>query len=374
MSDQAKAGFSVEDFVARSGASPASKTLYVEQLTRMQQRIGRPLYEATESDVKAIRDSLDGTRSGPHYAALLRMFYAKAGRKELNELLRFKQQRRRLSPNEILTLQDVQAMVDVSLSLRNKAIVATLWETGVRVHELLALDLADVREMDSPENGNRKIFTLWFKKTKVQGLEHEGYVIESSPALSAWIGSHPHKRPDAPLFCTWRGGRLSVQGVLHMIKGTARRAKIQKRVYSHLFRHSRATFLLASGLSEPQVKSLLGWDPGSTMLSRYSHLASKDSYRGLLRSMGMKPEKVEIERLNLESDRLKPVVPMVRPPGLTVDHQSAALTWNPEQARALVDVLKAEDPDVVLAMYLQSQGVTVDRLRDMIAKVKGASP
>ncbi len=373
MSDRAR-GFTIEDFVARSQASPKSRDTYRHHLERLQKRIGKPLYEATESDIAALREQLEGMRSGSFFAALLRMFYARAGRKGLNELLKVKKQRQRLNPNDILTLKDVQAMVDAGLSLRNKAIIACLWESGVRVSELLALDLEDIREGESPENNDRKIYILWFKKSKTMGMEHEGYIIEAAPVLSAWIKSHPYGRLGSPLFCTYHGRRLSVQSVLHMVHGTARRAGIHKRVYSHLFRHSRATFLLANGCTEAQVKALLGWDPGSTMLSRYSHLASKDAYRGLLKSMGMKPEKIDIERLNVEGDRLKPVVPMVKPPG-GVRSMTELSTTIREQVK--------ENPAAMLSIFVEAMGIdlssaisALERTRELQAKRsdQGTSP
>ncbi len=86
-------------------------------------------------------------------------------------------------------------------------------------------------------------------------------------------------------------------------------------MWSHLFRHSRATFLLANGMSEPRVKALLGQDPGSTMLSRYSHIASKDAHKSVLELNGLQAEKVGVERLHFGDDRLKPAVPTVALPG-----------------------------------------------------------
>jgi len=93
----------------------------------------------------------------------------------------------------------------------------------------------------------------------------------------------------------------------------AKRAGIPKRVYNHLFRHSRATNLLASGMTEAQVKTLLGWKAGSPMLGQYAHLVSKDAYRGLLKSMGLVAEKEDMEQLSREPETLRPIVPMIAP-------------------------------------------------------------
>jgi hypothetical protein len=50
------------------------------------------------------------------------------------------------------------------------------------------------------------------------------------------------------------------------------------------------------------------------MLSRYSHLTSKDAKSGLLQTLGLEPEKVAFEQLSFDDDRLAPAIPMVRPP------------------------------------------------------------
>jgi hypothetical protein len=205
-------------------------------------------------------------------------------------------------------------MVQACASGRDKALIACLWETGVRVHELLAVNLGDVRETDSPENGGRKMYLIWFRKVKVAGEEHQGYIIEGEPLLRAWLRAHPDPRADAPLFTTYEGKRLGNDGALHVVKERAKRAGIQKRVYNHLFRHSRTTFLLANGMSEARVKALLGWKAGSVMLARYAHLVSGDAKAGLFEMYGMRPEKVEVQRLNFNDEAMKPVVPMVAGP------------------------------------------------------------
>lgn len=308
--------YTIEDFLARSGAGPSSLDTYGRQLRQAQAWMDKPLGELSVRDVERLKAKLRTIRSGPQYAVLLRMFYKAAKREDLREILVLKQRLKRLKPADILSLKEVQAMIDSSGSARDKALLACLWECGVRVHELLALNLGNVRVQDSPENGGRKIYVLWFGKTKITGEEHEGYVIEAAKVLQAWLNSHPRPQPDSPLFPTYAGDRLGVDGALHVVQKAGRKAGIQKRVYNHLFRHSRATFLLASGkMSEAQVKVLLGWSPGSTMLSRYSHLVSRDAKKALFASLGMEPERIEIERLSFEDDRLKPVVPMIAPPG-----------------------------------------------------------
>jgi ribosomal protein L40E len=60
-----------------------------------------------------------------------------------------------------------------------------------------------------------------------------------------------------------------------MIKRTAKAAKLRKRVYAHLFRHSRASYY-ANKLTEQQLKAFFGWTGDSRMAGTYVHLSGRD--------------------------------------------------------------------------------------------------
>ena len=69
-------------------------------------------------------------------------------------------------------------------------------------------------------------------------------------------------------------------------------ARIKKRIYPHLFRHSRVTHLLSTGLiNEAQAKVYFGWTPDSRVLAEYSHLVSRDADQAILAINGIKVEK-----------------------------------------------------------------------------------
>jgi len=72
------------------------------------------------------------------------------------------------------------------------------------------------------------------------------------------------------------------------IKKIAKRAGIKKRIYPHLFRHTRATRLL-SELSESIGAKYLGWVPGSNMVRIYVHLANEDVEEAILKMHGSVP-------------------------------------------------------------------------------------
>jgi ribosomal protein L40E len=72
------------------------------------------------------------------------------------------------------------------------------------------------------------------------------------------------------------------------------KAKIKKRIYPHLFRHTRVTHLLINKqINESQAKVYFGWVPSSNMLSEYSHLVSRDVNDVMLEIHGFKKEESE---------------------------------------------------------------------------------
>jgi integrase len=355
----------VEEFLDTSDAGATSKRQYAVALRSMERMMGKSMIEASQRDAIALAKALRAKAGGPQYACIARMFYRKARREDMVELLELKQRVKRLKRDDLLSPKDVQAIVDVAESMRDKIFVALLWELGVRVSELLSVDLSGVKVRRSPANGDKKIYVLWFGQVKETGAEHEGFVIEAAPLLEKWLMAYPFaKTADAPLIPTQRGGRLSRRDGLIIIKRLAIRAGISKRVYCHLFRHSRTTWALASGMTEAQVKALYGWTAGSTMLSRYSHLTSKDAYKGLLRAQGLEPEKVEVEHLAFDNDDLRPAIPVLPP-------SPKPATSSPEMKAIDIKITDLEQKmSLVLEYFIKKD----PELRAALEDEKGTSP
>ena len=76
---------------------------------------------------------------------------------------------------------------------------------------------------------------------------------------------------------------IHIRKLLHDLR---ERANFQKRLYPHLFRHSRATFY-ANSLTEQQAKMYFGWSGGSTMVARYTHLSGRDINNAILKANGI---------------------------------------------------------------------------------------
>ncbi len=134
--------------------------------------------------------------------------------------------------------------------LRDRAALELLYGAGLRIGELVGLDVDDVDPVD--------------RMVRVLGKgDRERIVPFGAPAadaVGAWLTrGRPARAPRGPaLLVNRRGGRISRQGMWAAIAGHARAAGITAHVTPHTLRHSFATHLLDGGADVREVQELLG--------------------------------------------------------------------------------------------------------------------
>ena len=137
-------------------------------------------------------------------------------------------------------------------ALRDAAILETLYGAGLRVSELVALDVDDL----DLEEGSVRVIGKGSKERVVPLGRYareaiEAYLTRARPALASRLSR-------SALFLNLRGGRLTRQGCDGILRAHVRRAGIAKRVSPHVLRHSFATHLLEGGADVRVVQELLG--------------------------------------------------------------------------------------------------------------------
>jgi integrase/recombinase XerD len=227
-------------------------------------------------------------------------------------------------PTDLLTEQDVQAMIDAALNLRDKALIAMLYEGGFRIGEIGSMRLKDLSfdrwgaiAMVNGKTGMRRVRLIW-----------------SMPYITQWLDAHPQKKDrDAPLWVKMRGKRegMDYMAMRYRLLEAARLANVKKKVNPHNFRHSRSTHL-ASRLTESQMETYLGWVQGSRMPSVYVHMSGRDLDADLLQMYGMKAESAKTTQLEILQ------CPYCR----TVNVQGARVCMNCKRPIALEEVLSFE--------------------------------
>lgn len=183
---------------------------------------------------------------------------------------------------EYLTVPEIEALLattDVSkpLGMRNRAAFEVLYGAGLRVGELVALDVGDV--------------DLDFGQVRVVGKGRKERVgLLGRPAISA-VRLYLHngrpallgRHPSSALWLNHRGGRLTVRGVAYLLAQTAKRAGLNTRVSPHMLRHSFATHLLDGGADLRIVQELLGHANLSTT-QVYTHVSRSRAREVYLRA------------------------------------------------------------------------------------------
>ena len=181
-------------------------------------------------------------------------------------------------PEELLTEEEVLRMARVANHLRDKALVLVLYESGCRIGEMLSLKMKNIS------------FDQYGAVLRVTGKtgDRRVRIINSAPALTAWLDLYEHRsEPDAALWPPrsnnyYKKGQSAESASIYvLLKELAVKAGIHKKVYPHLFRHSRAT-ALATKFTEAQMKEYFGWTQSSEMAATYVHLSGRDVDNTLL--------------------------------------------------------------------------------------------
>jgi integrase/recombinase XerD len=169
-----------------------------------------------------------------------------------------------------LSRQEVAALLDVPLQStpedrRDRAMLELLYATGLRVSELVGLELTQV----NMEVGYLRVTGKGSKERIVpMGEPAQRLLVEYVEAVRPQLLKH---RSSRVLFVSRRGTRLTRQAFWKSLRARARRAGLSQPVYPHMLRHSFATHLLGGGADLRSVQTMLGHaDIATTQI--YTHV------------------------------------------------------------------------------------------------------
>lgn len=173
---------------------------------------------------------------------------------------------------QILTNQEIEALLAQPSAtdpkgIRDKAMLEVMYATGIRVSELINLNVEDVNLEASV------IKCTGGKKTRLIPLYQE-----AAAALSAYLQDVRSAMLASPqvnaLFVNVGGARMSRQGFWKILKHYQSMAHINKEITPHTLRHSFAVHLLENGADVGSVQELMGHcDISSTQL--YTHMVDQ---------------------------------------------------------------------------------------------------
>jgi integrase/recombinase XerC len=155
---------------------------------------------------------------------------------------------------------------DSNLGLRDRAILELFYGTGMRLSELVGLNLVDVQW----EGMSIRVFGKG-RKMRLLPLGKS-----ATGSLKQYMSRRDHFHPssgESAVFLNFAGKRISVRGVQIIVKRWLEKASEKKNLSPHLLRHTFATHLLDRGADMESVKELLGHASLSTT-QMYTHLTT----------------------------------------------------------------------------------------------------
>lgn len=260
---------------AERGIAPATADAYRNDLAGFFSRVQRSLESLTRADVleflAARMRSGASTSSIVRQLSCLRQFFAWATRErrlESDPMLDLEGPRRPRGLPGTLTADEVEALLgapdsDSPIDLRDRALLETLYATGMRVSELTGLTLSRM-------NLGQGVVRVLGKG----GRERLVPLGEASQAaIERWLSVRKQLKPTGDwVFVSKSGRMLSRQAIWARIRQLALRAGIRQPVHPHRLRHSFATHLLDNGADLRVVQMLLGHaDLATTQI--YTHVS-----------------------------------------------------------------------------------------------------
>lgn len=197
-----------------------------------------------------------------------------------------------LPEEDAAALMDAPAELQAPLDMRDRAILELLYGSGLRVAELVGLDVGDV--------------DLAQLLVRVLGKRRKERIVPfgrpAAEALRAWldrgrpvVAQGPARAgSEAALFLNHRGGRLTTRSIGRRVDRWVLEAALPRHVHPHALRHTFATHLLSNGADLRGIQELLGHASLSTT-QRYTHVDWKrlaavyDDAHPRARVVGSKP-------------------------------------------------------------------------------------
>lgn len=230
-------------------------------------------YLALRKYLAALKEKNLGSRSVNRRLSALRSFFrflVRDGYLKTNPILILSSPKLEKHLPSFMTEEEVAKLIESAFArdekdeqgLRDRAILETFYSTGLRISELVGINLQDIDFISGI--------------IKVMGKGRKERIVPVGEAAISTIRKYLDKRKkqEDALFLNKNGKRIGARGVRDIVEKYILRAGIKGRVSAHTFRHSFATHLLNRGADLRTVQELLGHANLSTT-QIYTHLTTE---------------------------------------------------------------------------------------------------
>lgn len=300
LKENKKTSLRFKDYLISEGIGFGKIERYISDIRKFSKILRKPIEKADKTDIRRVMAEIEQTNLSPESKKGFKIMVRKLYRfvREIDEKGVYPEEVKWISinipknhkklPEELLTEEEIKEIIQHCNTLRDKALISTLAESGCRISEIGTMQIKHVsfkedygvRITVKGKTGMRKIL-----------------IINSASYLQQWINQHSENNDlNSYLWYSKKEGFLSYTGIMRIIKQASKSAKIKKRVYAHLFRHSRAT-QLASQMSEASMKQYFGWGQDSKMCGIYIHMSGEAMDKAILKINGIEIQEEKKDKL-----------------------------------------------------------------------------
>lgn len=280
---------------------------YLKRIRLTAKRANTPLTEMTHEDLQDlffqfthgthpdVKDAGLGDNTMRNYRKALRIFFVHLDREWADDITVGAPVKTRISEDEILDPDDLEALLTASTRPRDTALVEFMADTAARLSMVGSLRLADL-SLD----GDRAYYTPNPNASGLKGAPQHAYpIIDSKASLRSYI-RHSHPQPDNPeaaVFHKVQGftpgeddGAITPQHLSRILKDLADDAGIDKPVNPHSFRHAAISRMYREGYTKQQIQHRVAWTLDTDMWERYVHLTAEDMNEQIFAEAGVVEE------------------------------------------------------------------------------------
>lgn len=168
--------------------------------------------------------------------------------------------------------------------IRNRALLAVLYRTGLRISEALDLKPKDL----DPDNGVLRVMHGKGDIDRTVGMDPTAFaVVEKWLEVRKKLGVPRNK----PVFCTLKGAQITTAYIRELLPRLARKARIDKRVHAHAFRATHAIELMREGQPLHVIQAQLGHKSIATTAQYLHRLAGLNEQVVAMRGRDWTPPK-----------------------------------------------------------------------------------
>jgi len=292
----------IADRTTTANIMPHTAASYARYLTQAMHLIGKPVkdwdYSTFADFTEQVKNTYQANTYRKHIGSmkLFVLFLIESGvitsikPEQINRVGLPKPNRMTKVASDMLTVDEVMAIIKGAKNTRDRAIIAILFESGCRPFELLDMVWGDV---------NFDKYGATLNTAGKTGNPRRIRIINMAPHLLAWKNDYPGEASgESPVFVNLdsENHHAMTRGALKKILAKAvRNSGVTRRVHPYLFRHSRVTDMLAQGIPTSVIGLQFWGSLDSQMLKTYGHLSDPQTDAILLSHAGLtngEPQKV----------------------------------------------------------------------------------